>query len=181
MIRNTLLTIFALSSASAAFGQITLAELTSIDPTTLVAVHYTYNQSFGPHATCTFPDTAGLCLATAPFSQVPAKQRFVITNISVNASYNANGSSDVMGPAVGILLNVGGTIANYTFPFESSTVVGATTYYYMNRAVHIYADPSIGFGWQISNLAGVGPIFTQGSGGFSLTVTGYLVPDSTVN
>jgi hypothetical protein len=153
------------------------ADPPSIDPTALAAVHYTFNQSFGPGTTCQFPATnpPGLCLATVPFS-VPAGQRFVIQDLSANVAFNANGGGDVLAGAIGILLNVGGTIANYTFPFDSSKQVGNTTYYYINKNVKIYADPAIGFGWEIANLTGVGPVFTTGTGSMSITVSGYLVP-----
>jgi hypothetical protein len=150
------------------------ADPPSIDPTAAAAVHYTGSIAFGAGTSCS-GDTPPVCFATIPFS-VPAGQRLVITNISASFSFDPNGGSEVPSGAVGMLLNVGGTVASYTFPFDSSKQVGAATYSYMNKSVHIFADPAIGFSWSVANLTGIGPVFTVGSGGFGITVTGYLVP-----
>ena len=99
----------------------------------------------------------------------------VIQNISVSFSFNPNGGTEVPAGAVGMLLNLNGTVGSYAFPFDSSKQVGNTTFSYMNKHVQIYADPAIGFSWSVANLTGIGPVFTVGSGGFTLTVSGYLV------
>jgi len=176
--QSTLLTVILLCGASLVNAQGNSGK-NNIDPAASVAVHYTFSTAFGPGTTCQFPSTTGLCLAAIPFNKIPTGQRFVIQDISASVSFNPNAGSDVLAGAIGILLNVGGTIASYTFPFDSSKQVGNTTYYYMNKNVKIYADPAIGFSWTIGNLNNAGlPVFTSGTGAMDLTVSGYLVPNN---
>ena len=166
--RNILLTVFALGGTC-----ILRADPPSIDPLALAAVQYTGSIAFGAGTSCP-GDTPPVCFATIPFS-VPEGQRMVIQNISVTFSFNPNGGTEVPAGAVGMLLNLNGTVGSYAFPFDSSKQVGNTTFSYMNKHVQIYADPAIGFSWSVANLTGIGPVFTVGSGGFTLTVSGYLV------
>jgi hypothetical protein len=168
--RNTLLTVIMLGGTC-----LLRADPPSIDPTALAAVHYSSSIAFGAGTNCP-NNTPAVCFATILSPNIPAGQRLVITNISANYSFNPNGGTEVPSTALGMLLNVNGTIGNYTFPFDSSQQVGNSTLHYMNKSVKIFADPSIGFSWSIANLTGIGPVFTVGSGGLSVTVTGYMVP-----
>jgi hypothetical protein len=169
--RTSLLTVLVLGGTC-----LLRADPPSIDATALAAVHYISSVAFGAGSNCPH-NTPAVCFATIPSPNIPAGQRLVITNISANYSFNPNGGSEVPATALGMLLNIDGTIGNYTFPFDSSQQVGNTTYHYLNKSVKIYADPSIGFFWSVANLTGVGPVFTVGSGGMTVTVTGYLVPN----
>jgi hypothetical protein len=171
--RNTLLTMIMLGGTC-----LLRADPPSIDPTALTAVQYSSSIAFGAGTGTNCPhNSPPVCFASIPFPNIPAGQRFVITNISGNFRFNPNGGSEVPEADFGIILSINGTYGNYTFPFDSSQQLGNTTYYYMNKNVKLYADPTIGFGWEVGNLNGVGPVFVTGSGGMTVTVTGYLVPN----
>jgi hypothetical protein len=174
--RNTLLIALALCSPAFLCAQGNSGK-NQIDPTALAAVQYTFSQQFGPGTTCKFPDTAGLCLAVITFTGIPTGQRLVITDISAVLSFNPNGSPDAPAGALSFGVNVAGTVAFYNFPWDRSVQVGNLTTYYLNKNLHMFADPGIGFPEiLIENLTGIGPIFNAGTGAFGITITGYLVP-----
>lgn len=152
-----------------------------IDPTALAAVQYNLSTRFGPTSlgvTCSNPATYNgiQTCASQVFLNVPNGYRFVITNISGGVQYNQNGSNEVLGETVNMLVNVGGTVAPISIPFDHSQVVGPTVYYAFSKAVHLFWDPSIGLEIQVDAFGNIGPFFQYGTGYLNLTFQGYLVP-----
>jgi hypothetical protein len=174
---STLFTTLAFCGASSLWA----GNGNAIDPTANAAVQYNVATRFGPTSlgvTCANPATyngVSTC-ASQVFINVPNGFRFVITNISGGVQYNQNGSSEVLAETVNMLVNVGGTAAPVTIPFDHNQVVGSTVYYAFNKAVHIFMDASIGLETQVDAFGNIGPFFQFGTGYMNLTFQGYLVP-----
>ncbi len=180
-LRNTLFAVLAICGAGMMKGQTALQELTSIDATALTATQINLAVQFGPTSAgvkCTNPTTyngVSVCGSVGVIN-VPSGNRLVITNISGALSYNPNGGGEVMTEAVSIGINVGGNIFFSQLPVEHSQVVNGTTYYTFNKAVHMFADPGVGFPEiLVDNFQGVGPFFQYGTGYMNITIQGYLV------
>jgi hypothetical protein len=180
-LRTTLFTVLALCGT----GSLRAGNGNEADPTALLAVQYNVHISFGPQGagsgivSCTNPfQGTTICPSVTTFN-IPSGNRFVITSISGAVDFNPNGGTDVMSQNVSIGFNVGGQIFFSQFPLTNGQVVQGTTYYTFNNAVHMFADPAVGFPEiLVSNLNGVGPDFTVGYGYMNITFQGYLVPTS---
>lgn len=183
--RNTVLAVVAICGSSFGVRGQSILDLTSVDPSALEAVQINAQFQFGPtgpSVKCTSPTTfegVSVCPSVTNLQQPPMGYRLVITNISAAVSYNQNGGGEVMTENLSIGLNVGGNIFFSYLPFDHIQTAGATTLYTFNKAVHMYADPAVGFPeLLLSAVSTVGPFFKVGTGSASITIQGYLVKTS---
>lgn len=179
---RTLLTLLTLSGAGLLHADDPHAT-TPPDPTALNATQFSVLIRFGPTSSpsvnCPNPTTylgTPVCAAVAVFN-IPAGNRFVLTNISGGMAYNPNGGGEVVEQKVNLGFNVNGTIAFSSIPFDHIQQVGNSTYLTFNQSVHMFVDPGIGFPEiLISNLTGGQPFFQTGVGSAGFVFQGYLVP-----
>jgi hypothetical protein len=177
---HSLVAIAALCGSSIAFA----GNGNAVDPTANTAVQINVAIQFGPtsairtHA-CFNPTVyngVNTCPSVTTTNLTPG-YRLVITNISGSLTYSPNGGGEVMSETISFGVNVGNNIFFSQLPMEHAQVVGGTTYYSFNKAVHMFADPGVGFPEVlVSNFQSVGPFFRFGTGYLNMTIQGYQVP-----